>query len=161
MAATRWSPGPYCRCSVKRIGACLAAAVSTCADGVAVVPGVLSWIGLMLNFELDQCSTRSTWQMPIRSRMRLRKATVQQYEQKNARRMRDNYHACTYFRVSTRDGSVGQLRSIDVRLHIQYTATSTCRYPAQCYIESTCASQKGNAALIQPGRDAAEAQNSI
>lgn len=41
VAATRWSPGPYCRCSVKRIGACLAVllAVSTCADGVAVVPG--------------------------------------------------------------------------------------------------------------------------
>lgn len=39
VAATRWSPGPYCRCSVKRIGACLAVAVSTCTDGVAVVPG--------------------------------------------------------------------------------------------------------------------------
>lgn len=40
--------------------------------------------------------------------------------------------------------------------------TATCRYPAQYDIESTHASQRQrNATLIQPGRDTAEALNSI
>lgn len=53
------------------------------------------------------------------------------------------YSMCNTYFVYAQAGRFGRTIKVHVRLD-----TSTCRYPAQYYIESTCASQKATQHLI-------------